>query len=280
MVEVKKVQNLYFSPTGNTKKILEAISRGMGFPSAEGIDLTLPKHRDAWSGEFDADLLLIGVPVYGNTYPSIMLPSLKKLNGEGRLAVPIAVCDNCKIGTALAELSGILKKQGFTIPAAGNFVGEHTCATDEYRLGTGRPDETDLKKAFEFGEKIADKVSTNPADITSVYSGQLYLQCYANGSLEAQGYVNGGLWLRTILVKSSRKETDRCRDCMSCVESCPTGAINADNIEINDQACVRCFVYTSVCPSGLLRKEVAPPPELATWWKIQEKRRGEPLLFL
>ena len=184
------------------------------------------------------------------------------------------------MGTALAELSGVLKKQGFTIPAAGNFVGEHTCATDEYHLGTGRPDEADLQKAFEFGKKISAKLGTNPADITSVYGGQLYLQCYVSGSLEAQGYVNGGLWLRTILVKSSRKETDRCRDCMSCVESCPTGAINADNIEINDQACVRCFVCTSVCPSGLLRKEVAPPPELATWWKIQEKRRGEPLLFL
>lgn len=184
------------------------------------------------------------------------------------------------MGATLAELSGILKKQGFIIPAAGNFVGEHTCATDEYRLGTGRPDEAGLKKASEFGEKIATKLATNPVDITSVYGGQLHLLCNVNGSIEAQGYVNGGLWLHTILVKSSRKETDRCKDCMLCAESCPTGAINADTLEINDQACVRCFVCTNVCPSSLLSKQVVPPSELASWWKIQEKRRGEPLLFL
>jgi ferredoxin/flavodoxin len=284
MVEVKKVQSLYFSPTGNTKKVIEAISRGINLPSAKAIDLTHPKQRDAWSGEFEADLLLVGVPVYGSTYPSIMLPSLKKLKGDGRFAVPIAVCGNCKMGTALAELSGILKRQGFTIPAAGNFIGEHSFATEDYRLGTGRPDAEDLRKALDFGKKIAFKVRTEPSDITSVYGSNLHIQCYVFGSLEAQGYKNDYRSLKPgqsdARVIVTRTDMNQCINCMVCVESCPTGAINPNTIEIDDLACLRCFQCTRICPPNILQKQMVPLPDLGAWWKIQEKRRGEPLTFI
>jgi len=85
--------------------------------------------------------------------------------------VPVAVCGNCKMGSCLSEISSIIKKQGFTISAAGNFVGEHTYASDDYRLGTGRPDMDDLKKAYDLWKKIAGKISSNPTDITSMDDG-------------------------------------------------------------------------------------------------------------
>jgi ferredoxin len=279
MVELNSVQCLYFSPTGNTKKIIHSIAKGIGLPIDESIDLTLPKNRDRWSGHYEGDMLLVGLPVYGSTYPSIILPSLKKLKGEGKFAIPIAVCGNCKMGSALAEMCVILKKQGFTIPAAGNFVGEHSCATDEFRLGTGRPDEQDLMKAYEYGQKIAAKLKDDPKDITSIYSGKLHIQIYANGSLDAKGYMND-VWESKIFVESRRENLDQCNNCLLCVESCPTGAIDSNSLEINDLACVRCFACTSVCPKGVLKKHVVPLPELTSWWKIQEKLHGEPLLFI
>ena len=58
MVEVKTVQCLYFSPTGNTKKTVEAIAKGIGLPEANSIDLTRPKQRDLWSGSYEGDLLI------------------------------------------------------------------------------------------------------------------------------------------------------------------------------------------------------------------------------
>jgi ferredoxin/flavodoxin len=283
MVEVKKVQCLYFSPTGNTKKIVETIAKGTGFPIAPTISLTHPRERELWSGEYEGDLLLVGSPVYGNSYPSMMLPLLQKLHGEGRLAVPVAVCGNCKMGICLAEICGILKKRGFTTLAAGNFVGEHTCASEEYKIGTGRPDMDDLKKAYDFGKKIAAKIVNNQSDITSVYSGQLYIQCYVSGSMEATGYNvynNNGAWTREVKVKANRTDLDQCKACMRCVEICPMEAIGSETFEINDLLCIRCFECTRICPSNILHKQVIPPPELASWWKIQEKRRGEPLLFI
>lgn len=286
MVEIRKVQSLYFSPTGSTKKILEAVTRGIDLPHADAIDITLPKSRDSWSGEFEGDLLLVGVPVYGSTFPSLLLPSLMKLRGEGRLAVPIAVFGNCKIGACLPEVSAILKKGGFTIPAAGNFVSQHAFATEDYRLGWGRPDGKDLEKAESFGRSIAVKVAKDPGDITSTYGGQLFIQCYVSGSLEAPGYrnqpqwFNQEHWINTCHVKVSRTDLEQCKNCLACAESCPTGAISFESLEIDNLACVRCFKCTSVCPSNILHKEMVPTPGLGAWWKIQGERRGEPMVFL
>jgi len=284
LVEVKKVQSLYFSPTGNVKKIVEEIAKGTDLPIAKTLDLTTPKRRDTWPGDYEGDLLLVGVPVYGSTFPSFILPSLKRLRGEGKLVIPIAVCGNCKMGTCLAEVTAILKKQGFTIPAAGNFIGEHSWATEDYRLGTGRPDAEDLRKAFDFGKKISAKVKADPSDITSIYGSTLHVQCYVAGSLEAKGYTNDYRWLkpgqsdgRVIVAKT---DMSRCLNCMICVESCPVGAINPDTLEIDDVSCLRCFQCTRICPSNILKKQMVPNSDLSAWWKIQEKRRGEPLVFI
>jgi flavodoxin len=78
-----KVQCLFFSPTGNTRKVVEAISKGTGYPQAKPIDLTLPKQRESWSGKIDGDMLIVGVPVYSSTFPAVIYGSLKKLKGRG-----------------------------------------------------------------------------------------------------------------------------------------------------------------------------------------------------
>jgi ferredoxin/flavodoxin len=281
MVEVKKVQNLFFSPTGSTKKVLEAISKGIGLPTTKAIDLTLPKQRETWSGTVDGDLIIVGVPVYRGTFPAVVLPYLKKLNGSGKLAVPIAVCGNVRMGTCLAEMSGILRKQDFTILAAGNFIGQHSFATDDYPLGIGRPDEDDLRKATEFGRQVGGKIKAGDLnDITSFHGGNCLIRLYVGGNPEAQGSGLPERWHPLIKVSVIEHGKEHCDKCNSCAESCPTGAINADSLQIDDVACVRCFACVPVCPLGLMQKVVSYDPELDSWFKVQEKYRGEPLVFL
>ena len=57
----EKVQSLYFSPTGNTRKVVDTILKGTGIEVAKPIDITLHRQRESWSGTVDGDLVIIGL---------------------------------------------------------------------------------------------------------------------------------------------------------------------------------------------------------------------------
>ena len=185
---VSSVQCLYFSPTGSTRKVVETVAKGTGLSAAGSISITTPLERDSFSGQVAGDLLIVGVPVYAGKIPSFVLSPLSKVDGAGRWALPVAVCGNVRMGTCLAELCVILKRQGFTVPAAGNFIAQHSFACEDFPIAKGRPDQDDLRQAAEFGHQVAGKIAEGAEDITCVYGRFLYIRMYVSGSTEATGF--------------------------------------------------------------------------------------------
>jgi ferredoxin len=275
---VSSVQCLYFSPTGSTRKIVEAAAKGMGKLVKKPISITTPQERHSFDGQFDGDLLIVGVPVYTGKYPSLVHSPLNKLKGTGRWALPIAVCGNVRMGTCLAELCGILKQQGFTIPAAGTFIAQHSFTCDDFPIGKNRPDNDDLRKAAEFGLRVVDKIANKPEDITSLYRGNMYIRMYVSGSAEAKGFVSFPE-SHALAIRVSEHKDELCQECSRCLEACPTGSIDPKSYIIEDETCIRCFACTSVCPSGVKEKVVHPNDELTAWFRHRAAERGEPLLF-
>jgi ferredoxin len=275
---VHLVQSLYFSPTGSTRRIVEAIAEGTGVPSLAPISVTAPQDRDSFSGQIDGDLLIVGVPVYAGRFPSLVLSPLSKVDGSGRWALPVAVCGNVRMGTCLAELCAILKRQGFTIPAAGNFVAQHSFACEDFRIAEGRPDQDDLRQAAEFGRRVAGRIAEGAEDITCVYGRFLYIRMYVSGSTEATGFVSMPERHRPT-IRVSEHNADLCDDCGNCVEVCPTGSIDPQSYFVEDETCIRCFACTAVCLSEAKQKVVQPLEQLATWFTHRSTERGEPLLF-
>ena len=276
---VNSVQCLYFSPTGSTRKIVETVASGMGVPVKTPISITTPQERDSFSGRVDGDLLIVGVPVYAGTFPSLILSPLNKIDGNGHWALPVAVCGNVRMGTCLTELCGILKRQGFTIPAAGNFIAQHSFASEDFSIGIGRPDVEDLRKATEFGRRVVDKIAKDPEDITCQYGGKTYIRMYVSGSLEAKGLASLPERFRQ-LIRVNDHIDELCPDCRLCVEVCPTGSIDPASYRIEDETCIRCFACTDVCDSGVKEKVVHPKEHLASWFRHRATERGEPLLFI
>jgi len=275
---VNSVQCLYFSPTGSTRKIVETVAKGMGIPVTIPVSITTPRERDSFFGQVDGDLLIVGVPVYTGKFPSFVLSPLSKLDGTGRWALPIAVCGNVRMGTCLAELCGILKRQGFTIPAAGNFIAQHSFTCEDFPIGKGRPDKDDLSKAAEFGLRVVGKIAKDSEDITCLYRGNMYIRMYVSGSTEAKGFVSLGERHRSA-IRVSEHNDELCQECSRCVEVCPTGSIDPKSYRIEDETCIRCFACTYVCPSGVKEKVVHPEEQLASWFRHRTTERGEPLLF-
>jgi ferredoxin len=182
------------------------------------------------------------------------------------------------MGTCLAELCAILKRQGFTIPAAGNFVAQHSFACEDFPIAKGRPDQDDLRQAAEFGRRVAGKITQDPEDITCVYGGSLYIRMYVSGSTEATGFVSMPARHRPT-IRVSEHYAQLCDDCGRCVDVCPTGSIDPESYLIADETCIRCFACTSVCPLGAKMKVVQPMEQLTAWFRHRSTERGEPLLF-
>jgi ferredoxin len=275
---VDSVQCLCFSPTGSTRRIVEAIAEGTGVPSLAPISVTTPRERDSFSGQIGGDLLIVGVPVYAGRFPSFVLSPLSKVDGTGRWALPVAVCGNVRMGTCLAELCAVLKQQGFTIPAAGNFIAQHSFACEGFPIAEGRPDQDDLRQAAEFGRRVAGKIAEGAKDITSVYGRYLYIRMYFSGSTEAAGFVSMPEPHRPT-IRVSEHNAGLCDDCGNCVDVCPTGCIDPESYLVEDETCIRCFACTAVCLPGAKQKVVQPLEQLAKWFTHRSTERGEPLLF-
>ena len=149
---------LFFSPTNTTKKICNAIASGMGSDDPLILDMTHPDTRSEIIANANTvldkvDHLIAGAPVYCGKLPLQAIECLKALHGNGKKSTAIAVYGNRDYGIALHNMVEILSQNGFIVMAAGLFIGQHSYS-DVVPVAIGRPDESDIEKAREFGAQI------------------------------------------------------------------------------------------------------------------------------
>ena len=101
---VDRVTLAYFSPTGTTRRVLEAIARGVGGREVQRIDLTLPGAKAPALSPTAGTLVLLGAPVYAGRVPETAVARLQRLHGEGAAAVLVVVYGNRAFEDALLEL--------------------------------------------------------------------------------------------------------------------------------------------------------------------------------
>lgn len=171
-----RVVKIYFSPTGNTKKVVDAIALGMaevgagdsmGRESREGkegreecidYDITLPQKRKEFVYSAQAgDIVIVGMPVYAGRIPNLLLPFVKTICAGADLhnktvrAIPVVTYGGRNYDDALIELADILEGNGFDIVAAGAFMAEHSFSN---KICNSLPDNNALSFAAKLG-KIA-----------------------------------------------------------------------------------------------------------------------------
>jgi ferredoxin len=246
-----KIQSLYFSPTGTTRKILSTIEGHTGVPSVSQIDLTPLKQRESFTGKVQGDVILVGAPVYSGSPPWPMMEPLNRLQGEGKWAVPVAVYGNRSPDTCVEELAKILRDRRFKILAAASFIGQHSLASKDHPWALGRPDQSDLEKAAKFGEQVKEKLSSHTSEIQTF---DRLLNSLTGKMVESlpEGYhkrlAEGIKGLLTVTFLKDKA----CNDCTSCANACPTGAIKIDSKEISNDLCIRCTACMRACPEGVL----------------------------
>jgi len=239
---IERINALYFSPTGTTKKVVTGIAEQIFKKSKKdtilhSFDFTLPAARKDSLYFNEEDLLIIGVPVIAGRVPNVLLKYLNSMAGNGALAVAVVVYGNRNYDDALIELKNILEDDGFKVFAAGAFIGEHSFSDI---LAKNRPDEKDMAVTSEFADQIIKKMALGHKIQTALVKGETPYRDYYRPK-DAEGNP-------VDIRKVTPKTNSNCTNCMLCAMVCPMGSIDFEDVTKLNGICIKCCACVKKCP--------------------------------
>lgn len=274
-MKFEKVTAVFFSPTGNVKKVANQIAgliaEDLGVP-VESVDFTLPGAREETRKFGAGDLVVFATCVYAGRVPNKLLPYIQSgFEGGGACAVPVVVFGNRSFDDALMELRNELENNGFHTVAAAAVATSHVFSDS---IAPGRPDAEDMKKIENFAHQTAKKLSETeacpapPAVRGNDPVGPYYTPLGVDGK-------------PTVFMKAKPKTNlDLCVDCGLCAEQCPMGSIEHEPPWDTPGICIKCHACVRECP---VEAKYFDDEQFLSHVAMLEKnytRRAEPEFFL
>lgn len=245
----ENVWAVYFSGTGTTEKTVTTVAKEIGKKknlSVKIFDFTKPKNRENDIAFTEKDIVVFGMPVIAGRVPNLMLKFLNnKIDGGGAIGVPVVLYGNRNFDDGLIELRDILEDDGFKTVAAGAFVGEHSFSNI---LGKDRPDEKDLGLAENLGDKVAKIASL----LEQGGEVQVPVQVPGVEKPYREYYKPRDRYGKHIDIRKVKPKTDKekCVNCKLCVNICPLGSIDFDDVSQITGICMKCCGCVKKCPQG------------------------------
>lgn len=220
-----KLYQIYFSPTGGTKKVADILTDVWNCEK-ESVDLGRASLNEADCRFQSKDICLVAVPSFGGRVPKIAADKLKKMTGSGAKAIPVCVYGNRAYEDTLLELKEILEGRDFHCVAAVAAVAEHSILR---QFATGRPDADDQKELLQFAEKIKQRIEIKFSEKLNIPGNKPYRDYGVLPTIPKPG--------------------KDCNQCGLCAKECPVQAIASNDPAIVDsKKCISCMRCTVVCP--------------------------------
>lgn len=241
---IKNIYAVYFSPTGGTQKIIEALSNDLSqllHIPFQKIDLTILTNRQT-RYDFDSNsLVILAIPVYAGRIPNKLLPDLDRcLNGSGKTAIiPISVYGNRNYDEALREMLMLTEKNGFIPIGATTMISQHAFSS---LIAKDRPDFSDFQALTDFSNKIAGKILNNQELTGITYDRDTPIGPYYTP-------LRSDHTPARFLKAKPVTEMDKCNNCGICVKKCPMGSISVDNVADVSGICIKCQACVKFCPT-------------------------------
>jgi len=243
---------VYFSQTGNTKKIAEFIQKGIKSTTGQCDILKLKEVKGKDLIRYD--LIGLGCPVFGYREPAnvkAFIDSLPQLKGKHCF---VFVTHGTVLGKTLATMSWALHQKGMVV------IGSFHCYADVFVpsipypwFTTGHPDEVDFKEAKTFGKEIVG-ISK------SIAKGKTSL-------IPPVKKADWGQAFQAHLTMPLNREKCRYPECHLCIDNCPVNGIDLSAKPIVFQRdCIGCFYCEQICPYGAIEVD------WETFWQMLQPR--------
>lgn len=283
---------IYYSQTGNTRKIAQAIHAGM---STAGEHCDIARTQDITAQDLlGFDLIGLGSPVWHRREPFNVLGfieyQMRCLEGKHGF---IYCTHGLYPGHFIGRMVSAMTLEGITVIGWNNWYGSVWMPEKPKPFFTdGHPDEIDLEEAKNFGREMVERsrrVSAGESNLIPVLpKGREYHDLYPGpGSTDRARPVPvaGPGETGTMLLIDHRGfdfkiNQEKCLypRCTLCADNCPTYSINLSvSPPIFRKNCDRCWFCEQICPRGAIELDWKPAAEFVDtyiiddWFKVAEE---------
>ena len=271
---------IYYSQTGNTKKIAQAIHTGMSDLSAQ---CDIARLQDVDTEDLTKyDLIGLGAPVWHRREPAHEMNFIEYTMDSVEGKQGFAFCTHGLLpGRFLARVVPIMTQRGIIVVGWNNWYCSVTMPEKPKPYFTdGHPDEIDLNEAKSFGREMVERSRRIYAGETQLIptlpKGREYDELYPGTeslrriNLEKLGWVD----LRNFDFKVN-KEKCMYPKCTVCIDNCPTHSINLSvSPPVFRKSCDRCWFCEQICPRGAIEVDWEPQVKFMDKYIIQDFARA------
>ena len=238
---------LFFSATGNTRKAVRAVAKGIAKELSDGdfysIDITSRDDRHGVYAFGQGDVFVLGLPTYAGRIPNKIEPYISgSVYGDGAFAIPIVTYGNRAFDDSLKELATIMAENGMILCGGAAVPSEHAF-TD--KLAKDMPTESDIQNLEEYGQKLGQaikeenikKISLSAVPGRDMEESEYYKPLKENGE--------PAMFLKALPVTDENK----CTGCGECQSVCPMGCYRESLVEAQG-TCIKCQGCVRICPVG------------------------------
>jgi flavodoxin/ferredoxin len=254
---------IYYSQTGNTKKIAHAIHRGM---SQMGEQCDIERLKDVNPRELtDYDLIGLGSPlIHAREHVNVtkFIHSMKSLDGKHAFAF---CTHGATPGYYLASVvPALIQRGGVTVIGWNDwFTAAYHPVIPKPYFTDGHPDEIDISEAEDFGKEMVERsrrISQGETGlIPRLPKGKEYDERYfpVLDSFAVAGHEFKRLVRRVDFTVN--KEKCNYPKCTHCMDNCPSNAIDMSvSPPVFDKDCDSCFLCEQTCPMGAIEFDYRP----------------------
>lgn len=250
-----KIALIYFSATGNTKKVADAMEKYLTKldTSVTKIDITSYESRKEQIPLSRYDAIIFGFPIYSLRAPRVCRQWIETLDGEGKKCSVFFTFGGFGKDPAHYYMKELLEERDFTLVSTAEFLAVHTFNRCGWQAAEGRPNESDFKAIEEFTYKTLKRLTGEDPNTICDFDKPIY-------SSEQLDMAEKFRFKLTTQLPS--RDAQNCSMCMLCEKLCPTNAMDAAKGITDPAACIACFRCIVNCPDGVLHTN-----DISDTWK-------------
>lgn len=246
-----QVTLIYFSQTGNTRQVAEAMAEV--FRQAGHVTRTVSLRKATSEDATTADLVGVGTPCFSSQAPTPIKTFLRGLPSLDKQRAFVFATSGGAPGRVLYDLTRLLQRKGADVVGGFLVHGElhHPAPCLVGRL-PNRPDAEDLDQARRFAAAVGEHVAAgHPGPVGESRPDTWRPQGRFYGLVAA---LSTDRFLRLVLPEP-KPDAARCDQCQWCVHQCPMHNISLDPYPVLGDQCIRCYSCLTGCPQQAFRAD-------------------------